>query len=373
MFLQLVAFFPTIQHVGLPDITQINPSADFTSFGNSFTRNPSFPSCSFSSRDQSVSLESTTGNNKSSINSTMRTLTPSFSTTIPAISSLHWRALFVEYFSSNLRSCLSSLPQVLGDDDCGGGSGGIRRSISLADNSVNECYDLTAETNECRSFELKRCDSASTVASNLSTISNNNNNSMQLASMQLSQDFMSDVFVTAGINRIQTKKIMKWMEIWAGKRRRKEPKKSEKTSRKRRGRGTEHSDDEDDDEIWDDGKYGRNRTNGTTNGDNEIDERVSENTNVLVIVGPSGAGKTAAIYACAKAVGYTVIEVGAGQDRKGADVRKLVAEAAQSHGLGRTNSASSTVSSLTNNSCLTNGSNNAVKSELNLILFDEVQ
>ena len=70
----------------------------------------------------------------------------------------------------------------------------------------------------------------------------------------------------------------------------------------------------------------------------------------MVVIGPSGSGKTSTVYACAKEVGYKVIEINASQDRSGTGIRKLFSEAAQSHGVG-----------------IDTGSSH----ELNLILFDD--
>ncbi|XP_010999406.1 PREDICTED: uncharacterized protein LOC105107249 [Populus euphratica] len=66
----------------------------------------------------------------------------------------------------------------------------------------------------------------------------------------------------------------------------------------------------------------------------------SENTNegaslknVLLITGPAGSGKSAAIYACAKEEGFKVLEVNASECRNGAVVKQRFGEALESHSL----------------------------------------
>ncbi|XP_072974028.1 uncharacterized protein [Typha angustifolia] len=57
--------------------------------------------------------------------------------------------------------------------------------------------------------------------------------------------------------------------------------------------------------------------------------------NVLLITGPVGSGKSAAVYACAKEQGFEVIEVNASDLRNGAHVKQKFGEAMESHGLNR--------------------------------------
>ncbi|KAA8538484.1 hypothetical protein F0562_028145 [Nyssa sinensis] len=65
---------------------------------------------------------------------------------------------------------------------------------------------------------------------------------------------------------------------------------------------------------------------------NERDEAVSLK-NVLLVTGPVGSGKSAAIYACAKEQGFQVIEVNASDWRNGTLVKKKFGEAVESHWL----------------------------------------
>ncbi|KAJ6798913.1 Uncharacterized protein M6B38_212620 [Iris pallida] len=57
--------------------------------------------------------------------------------------------------------------------------------------------------------------------------------------------------------------------------------------------------------------------------------------NVLLLTGPVGSGKSAAIYACAKEQGFEVIEVNASDLRGGAHIKQKIGEAAESHRLNQ--------------------------------------
>lgn len=87
-----------------------------------------------------------------------------------------------------------------------------------------------------------------------------------------------------------------------------------------------------------------NRRNGCTVEDNEygssdhesdMDELDCEDSlkNVLLITGPVGSGKSAAIYACAREQGFKVIEVNTSSLRNGAYVRQTFGEGVDSLGL----------------------------------------
>lgn len=59
-------------------------------------------------------------------------------------------------------------------------------------------------------------------------------------------------------------------------------------------------------------------------------------TNTIVLVGPSGAGKTAAVYACADELGYEVFEVFPGIGRRnGSNLESLVGEVGKNHLVGK--------------------------------------
>ena len=67
--------------------------------------------------------------------------------------------------------------------------------------------------------------------------------------------------------------------------------------------------------------------------EDENDEYINNNTNeqtsnILIIQGPTGAGKTNAVYTCARSLGLGVIEVNPGQDRK-AEIKTLAAAGSQ--------------------------------------------
>eukprot|EP00953_Heterococcus_sp_UTEX-ZZ885_P009305 5493-Heterococcus_DN1.PRE.4 len=57
---------------------------------------------------------------------------------------------------------------------------------------------------------------------------------------------------------------------------------------------------------------------------------------MALLYGCDGVGKTSAVYTCAAALGFEVIEVNASQQRSGAAIKKLFSEAAQSQTISRT-------------------------------------
>ncbi|KAI3888792.1 hypothetical protein MKX03_002071 [Papaver bracteatum] len=70
--------------------------------------------------------------------------------------------------------------------------------------------------------------------------------------------------------------------------------------------------------------------------------------NVLLVTGPVGSGKSAAIYACAKEQGFEVIEVSASDWRNGAHVKQKFGEAMESHRFSKWSSEDSAGSQLKN-------------------------
>ena len=61
----------------------------------------------------------------------------------------------------------------------------------------------------------------------------------------------------------------------------------------------------------------------------------SQASNLILLEGPSGAGKTAAVYACAAELGLKVIEVNPAMPRAGRHVLASFGEATQSHELAK--------------------------------------
>lgn len=61
--------------------------------------------------------------------------------------------------------------------------------------------------------------------------------------------------------------------------------------------------------------------------------------NALLLTGPSGAGKTAAAYAVAAELGFSVLEVNCSDERSGASLLRLVGEATKSNRLRMSASA----------------------------------
>ena len=124
------------------------------------------------------------------------------------------------------------------------------------------------------------------------------------------------------------KEISEWLGVWAGKRR------AKKRAKKKRTRMSNDFDFEEPDIL----------------------------SNLMIICGPSGSGITSSVFACAKEIGYNIIEINASQTRSGSIIKKSIAEATQSNGLGLLLSDEGNTMSLASSN---------VKA-LNLILFDEI-
>ncbi|XP_028935638.1 ATPase family AAA domain-containing protein 5 isoform X3 [Ornithorhynchus anatinus] len=63
----------------------------------------------------------------------------------------------------------------------------------------------------------------------------------------------------------------------------------------------------------------------------DSDEEESPLCNTVLITGPTGVGKTAAVYACAQELGFKVFEVNASSQRSGRQILSQLKEATQSH------------------------------------------
>ncbi|GFP89794.1 ATPase family aaa domain-containing protein 5 [Phtheirospermum japonicum] len=70
--------------------------------------------------------------------------------------------------------------------------------------------------------------------------------------------------------------------------------------------------------------------------DSDTDSGEESLKNVLLVTGPVGSGKSAAIYACARDQGFQIIEINASDWRNGALVKQKFGEAVESHWLQRT-------------------------------------
>ncbi|XP_057795779.1 uncharacterized protein LOC131011898 isoform X2 [Salvia miltiorrhiza] len=70
--------------------------------------------------------------------------------------------------------------------------------------------------------------------------------------------------------------------------------------------------------------------------DDDDDDGEESLKNVLLVTGPVGSGKSAAIYACARDQGFQIIEINASDWRNGALVKQKFGEAVESHWLQRT-------------------------------------
>uniref|UniRef100_A0A1D1Y003 ATPase family AAA domain-containing protein 5 n=1 Tax=Anthurium amnicola TaxID=1678845 RepID=A0A1D1Y003_9ARAE len=79
-------------------------------------------------------------------------------------------------------------------------------------------------------------------------------------------------------------------------------------------------DDDSDDSFYQNDSYS----------ENEDDDSLG---NVLLVTGPVGCGKSAAIYACAKEQGFQIIEVNASDERNGAHLKRKFGEAMDSHAI----------------------------------------
>lgn len=119
--------------------------------------------------------------------------------------------------------------------------------------------------------------------------------------------------------------VRNWLEIWAGKR--KNNKRNNKKSRKSR----------------------RNR------GDDSFDEDSDDGggpSNLMILHGPCGSGKTTTVHMCSKELGLNIIEINVGMMRSQSHIKKYFTEASQSESVK-------------------NSSNATANTSLNLILIDD--
>merc|ERR1719322_1696726 len=69
--------------------------------------------------------------------------------------------------------------------------------------------------------------------------------------------------------------------------------------------------------------------------DYSSDEICKSVPNVCVLSGGVGCGKTSSIYACAKQLGFKVLEINASDVREGKRIMTILQEASQSHNVGK--------------------------------------
>ncbi|KAK4046373.1 hypothetical protein OIV83_006096 [Microbotryomycetes sp. JL201] len=93
-------------------------------------------------------------------------------------------------------------------------------------------------------------------------------------------------------------------------------------------------------------------------------------SNVLLLSGPVGSGKTSAIHAVAEELGWNVLEMNAGGRRSGKDVERLVGNLGQNHTVTALNASLSTTQGIA--AVFGPGQANAHASDRTLILLEEV-
>lgn len=111
-------------------------------------------------------------------------------------------------------------------------------------------------------------------------------------------------------NATAIKKLHSWLKEWkrrAEKEQQKEKKKIENDKSK---------------DVWNSDDF---------KGSSSEDEDEEFLCNTVLITGPTGVGKTAAVYACAKELGFKVFEVNASSQRSGRQILSQLKEATQSH------------------------------------------
>ncbi|XP_070580263.1 ATPase family AAA domain-containing protein 5-like isoform X2 [Ptychodera flava] len=128
-------------------------------------------------------------------------------------------------------------------------------------------------------------------------------------------------------NKETVRKLHSWLSEW--KRRSDREKKQLKKQLKKEARKSKEKSDNKSDEWWyDDG------SDFDISGESDSDYYDDEEDvicNTVLIQGPTGIGKTAAVYACAQELGFKVFEVNASSKRSGKQILSELKEATQSH------------------------------------------
>ncbi|CAK8566401.1 unnamed protein product [Lathyrus sativus] len=111
-----------------------------------------------------------------------------------------------------------------------------------------------------------------------------------------------------------------------------------KPRNKTSNRDTRVMQDDDDDYICSDSDY-----------DSEDMNEEDSLQNVLLITGPTGSGKSAAVYACAQEQGFDILELNASDCRNGTVVKQYFGDALGSHGFKRLSEHTSSSQQITTN------------------------
>ncbi|XP_029401964.1 ATPase family AAA domain-containing protein 5 [Mus pahari] len=109
-------------------------------------------------------------------------------------------------------------------------------------------------------------------------------------------------------NELAVKKLHGWLKDW---KRRAELEERQNLKGKR---------DEKEEDLWD-----------STDFKGSSDDEENRLCNTVLITGPTGVGKTAAVYACAQELGFKIFEVNASSQRSGRQILSQLKEATQSH------------------------------------------
>ncbi|KAB5530995.1 hypothetical protein PHYPO_G00135780 [Pangasianodon hypophthalmus] len=110
-------------------------------------------------------------------------------------------------------------------------------------------------------------------------------------------------------NTASVRKLHSWLKEW-----------KLRTDREERRKQQEKKQEDDSNESW----LGGDSSEGLEDAEDVL-------CNTLLITGPTGVGKTAAVYACAQELGFKVFEVNCSSQRSGRQILSQLKEATQSH------------------------------------------
>ncbi|XP_035262190.1 ATPase family AAA domain-containing protein 5b [Anguilla anguilla] len=112
-------------------------------------------------------------------------------------------------------------------------------------------------------------------------------------------------------NSAAVKRLRSWLEEW-----------KQRADREERRNRKEKKQEDNSNDSWDCGDF---------RGEGDVEDGEELLGNTLLITGPPGVGKTAAVYACAQELGFKVFEVNASSQRSGRQILSQLKEATQSH------------------------------------------